>query len=561
MRARVLRALPAVVAFGFAAAGAAVVRTLGLGITRDGGQYLEVAFELASGSPTLGNAAYPLGYSLLVAAAMQVEPFAMDAAALVAQASIFVLLLSAAGLLARASAPLGAAPQALLASLGVAFLATLLPLAELELHALSDAPFGALVALHVYAVARSAEGGRASGAWLALAAAVLGFAIVVRVIGYAPLAVFTLYVAGRALQAWRSERALLERLLSCARLAATHALAWFPFVAIALAHQLAGHRVHGDRGGSRESLSLNLERAAATFPSDLGWPLLALLAFALAAIALRRAPAVRAPFAARHASAHFVVYVVAIVAAATWTKVSPVGSRFFAPYYALALAPLCALPVHVDGRARRGAIAVVAFGLAIGCAANLRQLAFAHAGIGALEADALTYHDRLGFERSRGVPEVRAFLREIAARDGGATMTMIAPLRNGGHHAALARTLLFRRAAFAEPGDDARFDRTDVEHFALRSEGPPPRELRYVDLPIGPDGNLAPESVLAAALEVMVRDRRSALWLLAPRAGDPLEHVRAIVGAPLAIAARREVGPYRAHELALVQETGASVSQ
>ncbi|MEZ4217637.1 MAG: hypothetical protein R3E88_14225 [Myxococcota bacterium] len=561
------RRAPAGVALALAVAGAFAIRELGLGVTRDGAHYLEVAFALAHGVPTLGNAAYPIGYSALVALAMQAEPFAMDAAALVAQASFLATLLAAAGLLGCAAAPLGPRAGALLASLGVAVVATCPPLVELVLHALSDAPFGALVALHAFALARHAlaraSGERGADRWLAAAALALGLAVVVRVIGYAPLAVFTLYVALRARDELRASGGA-ARARALARLAGLHALAWAPVVAIGVGHAFSGSRVHGDRGGSTEPLRLNLERAAATFPHDLGWPLLALVVAALALLAAPRARRSDATAPARWAGAHFAAYVVAIVAAATWTKVSPVGSRFFAPYYALALAPVCALPALVPlaaPRARRAAIALVACVLAGTAVWNARGLARMLAGVRAVESDALTYHDRLGFARSSGVPAVRALLREIAAAPQGVAMTVVAPLWNGGHHAALARTLLFRRVAVASPGEGARFARIDAEHFALALEGG--GALRYVDLPVGPSASdaLGPETALGAAARVLARDGLASLWVLAPRAVDPLAHVREIAGAPLAIGARREAGAYRAHRIDLVQPSGASVSQ
>ncbi|MCA9510102.1 MAG: hypothetical protein KC560_05315, partial [Myxococcales bacterium] len=72
---------------------------------------------------------------------------------------------------------------------------------------------------------------------------------------------------------------------------------------------------------------------------------------------------------------------------------------------------------------------------------------------------------------------------------------------------------------------------------------------------------LGPETALGAAARVLARDGLASLWVLAPRAVDPLAHVREIAGAPLAIGARREAGAYRAHRIDLVQPSGASVSQ
>jgi len=519
----------------------------GVGVSRDAAYYLGVAFELRFRGLGLSlEPAYPLGYPLLVAQAMRFEPFALDAARWVSLASYALTLFSAAALFRRVSGPL-------VASLAVGVLATMLPVVAAHGYALSDAPFGALVALHVFLVVRHAESRHAESrgvGWLAGAAAVAGLATVVRVIGYATICVFTCYVLWQlfTLCSRRSERL---------RLLAAHSLCYLPPAAIAVATAVSGQPVHGNRGGSTESLGLNIERALATFGADLGVALLApiLLAGVLFSARRWRATEGLAPPSPAfvYSLSMVVLYVVAVVAAATLTKVSPVGSRFFAPYYGLALLLAVAPCAFVPERWRRGVAVGLAVALLSVLVPNVRQLLALDEALNRVARGSPFYFQQ-GFRSSPSRRALRDFVTERARGAQSASISTLSPLAKRGHHEDGGRALFFTRAAVAPDGEPVRFAWLDRSRFRIwLADAPEAGGLLYVRLGLDSDDEITAESTLEAVIEVMIAERRPSHWLLVPARVDPLVHIESVLGAPLRIAEKLELGAYRAYRFEIVR--------
>jgi hypothetical protein len=520
----------------------------GVALSRDSALYLGVAVDLRfDGFALPAEPAYPLGYPLLLAQLMRFEPFAIDAARLVSWLS-YVCTIACAAAIFRRVAP------ALPASLAVALLATMLPVVVQQNHALAGAPFAALIQLHALLVILHARAtGRARIGWLAAAAAALGVATVVRVIGYAAIVVFSGYVSWLAFAARGRPRELLTMGLA-------HSLCYLPALAIALGYSVIGRPVHGYRGGSREPFGLNVERAIEAFGVDLG-PALLLPALAGVVWLAWRATRARGPDASGvdpgvvipvvYALAMFVVYVCAIVVAATVTKVSPVGSRFFAPYYGLFLVVVLAAVGLAPSRVR-GALALVlsVVLLAVGVS-NARAI---HALHGALSraAEGPLLHVQQGFRASPATRTLRDFLGPLGRGDAVTSLSVLSPLPRRGHHAEGARSLLFARAAAASRVERARFDRLAAGPWRLRlGDAPEQGGLVYVALPLDSETELTAERTLTAVLQAMVESRRAAHWLIVPAHADPIRGVEAIAGAPLRIAERRELGAYRGYAFQL----------
>jgi hypothetical protein len=480
---------------------------------------------------------------------MWFEPFGADAARLLSWLSYVLLVASAAALFRRVASPVPA-------SLGVAVLASLPAIIVQHSHALSDAPFGALIQLHVLLVVRHARArGRSRVAWLVAAAAALGVASVVRVIGYAGIVVFTGYVLWLAVGVRRRPGELAALLLP-------HALCYLPALGIAIAYSVIGRPVHGYRGGSHEPFGLNLERAVEALSSDLGASLLvpALLGVGLLAWRVWRGdaeaasdlrPAVTWPVS--YSTAMLVVYLGAILVAASLTKVSPVGSRFFAPYYGLFLVVVFGAIGLAPNSARRAISFVVSLALLGAGVSSARAIADGQRSL-ARAAEGRPLHFQKGFAASEGARQLRGFLGELGRGDAATSLSVLAPLPRRGHHVEGARSLLFVRAAVASTVESARFERLDADQWRLRlGDAPELGGLLYLALPLDSETEISAENTLTAVLHAMARSGRASHWLLVPAQVDSIRQIKAIEGAPLRIAERREIGAYRAYRFELTR--------
>lgn len=541
---------PLAVAAVFSALGYLWLDQHGVALSRDSTHYLGVAVDLRfAGFELPAEPAYPIGYPLLVAQLMRFEPFAADAARTLSWLSYVLLISCAAALFRRVADPLPA-------SLGVAVLATLPPIVAQHGYALSGAPFGALIQLHVLLVALHARArGRSRTAWLAAAAATLGLATIVRVIGYAGIVVFTGYVLWLAIDLRRRPHELAALLLP-------HSLCYLPPLSIALAYSVIGRPVHGYRGGSQEAFGLNVERAIEALTLDLGAMLLVPVLLGIGLFAwrvLRRdaeaAPDLRPPVAVPvgYAVAMLVVYLCAIVAAATLTKVSPVGSRFFAPYYGLVLVVVLGAAGLAPLRARRAISLAVSLALLAVVVSSAREIEAGHRSLARIAAGR-PFHFQQGFAASSSARPLRDFLGELGRGDESTSLSVLAPLPRRGHHKEGARSLLFVRDALASPVESARFERLGPGRWRLRlGDAPEQAGLLYLGLPLDSETDLTIERTLAAVVQVMAASSRASHWLLVPAQVDAIQHVTAIEGVPLRVAERRELGAYRGYRFALAR--------
>jgi len=533
---------PLAVAVLFSGLGFLWLDQHGVALSRDSVHYLRVAVDLRfDGFFLPAEPAYPLGYPLLVAQAMRWEPFAVDAAGRLAWVAYGTSLLCAAALARRVAGPWPAA-------LAVAVLATLPPVVVFHGYALSGAPFGALILLHTLLVVRSAEArGRTRLAWLASAAGVLGVATVVRVIGYAPIVVFTVYVLALA---WRGERNLRE----AAALGLAHSPCYLPAAGIALAYRVVGRPVHGYRGGSSEPFGLNVERALTALGEDLGWALLvpAALGAGLCLWRGRRGAGFDAAgFPVGYALAMTAVYLSAVVIAATLTKVSPVGSRFFAPYYGLVLLLVLAASGLAARRVRPAASVGVSLALLFVLVQNIDPIRSLHRGL-TERAEGTTLHFQQGFSASATTAAVREFLGDKARGERETSLSVLSPLPRRGHHDDGGRSLLLSRAAISSPVESARFARLGPGEMKLwLGDAPDSGGLRYVGLALDTEAEVTAESTIRAVAGAMIGARRSSHWLVVPRHVDPLVSVGAVAGLPMEIAERREIGAYRFYRFIL----------
>jgi len=547
-----LRWLPQATALGCAAAFLVWLRPYGLEVSRDGAHYLYLAFRMEHVAFTIDGGGYPIGYPLLLWGAMQLFPLPLDAALAIDVVSLFATLSASAWLLSRATR------QPALAALAVLALATLPPFLWIHTNALSEAPFAALVVLHVAFVVEHARSGRVRD--LILAASVAGAAVLVRYIGYALVLTFSGYVLW---QAWEARREL-RRL---AQIALAHALCWVPSAAIALAHAFAGRRVHGNRGASAEPLGLNIERAATSLWHDLGWAVsfawAVTLVLALASWrTLRRARTTQAaaPGAISVTTVGdwlrqqavlvyplllVIVYAAAIVVAATATRISPVGSRFFAPFHPLFIVVGSAGAGLARGRARRFAsVAIAAAWLAL-IAHDLRQ-PFAWRGFAPTAAsDPRTRAGMFAYAASPAARSLSAFVRERARE--GASLSNLEPVRQGGQHPALARTLLFARASLPSAAGTARYAFLGDPGFGFGVRFADGTGLDYRDLPIRAKDTLSAQALIDGVARVMEGADLHEHWLLVPIAFDPFARVAAPLRARVLPAERRDIGPYRAY--------------
>lgn len=550
LRARAGDWAPFAVAVAFAALAYLWLDQHGVALSRDSAHYLGVAVDLRfAGFELPAEPAYPIGYPLLVAQLMRFEPFAVDAARTLSWLSYGLLVVCAAALFRRVADPLPA-------SLGVAVIATLPPIVAQQGYALSDAPFGALIQLHVLLIAlHDGARGRARAGWLAAAAAALGLATIVRVIGYAGIVVFTGYVLWLAIGLRGRPRDLVGLLLP-------HSLCYLPPLAIALAYSVIGRPVHGYRGGSQEPFGLNVERAIEALALDLGLVLIvpALLGFGLFAWRVLRRdanaaselrPTVVVPVG--YAFAMLVVYLGAVVVAATLTKVSPVGSRFFAPYYGVFLIVVLGAVGLAPGRARRAVSLVVSLALVAVVLSSAREIEAGHQALSRVAAGR-PLHFEQGFAASSSARPLRDFLGERGRGDESTSLSVLAPLPRRGHHKEGARSLLFVRDASASPVESARFERLGPGRWRLRlGDAPEDAGLLYLGLPLDSETELSIERTLAAVVQVMVVSSRTSHWLLVPAQVDAIQHVTAIEGVPLRVAESRELGAYRGYRFELAR--------
>lgn len=541
---KALRSIPFLVAALCAAYAGAWLVEHGLSISRDGAHYLQVAFDVHFDGMRLGNPGYPIGYSALIALAMLGEPFPADAATWVAAFSFALVLFVCADLFYRSSRSIGVAALAVLA------LATLPAFWSSFLHALSEPAFCALVVLHAWLVARHAERRDSHFGYFVAAAVVVGAAGVVRTIGYAVLLAFTLYTFWCAFERRREPREI-------AKLVAAHALSWLPVAFIALVRGLRGTKVHGSRTESSESLALNLERTASAFPADLGWFVLAGVGLCIGLLVWRslRSPLPssfgeeeRAPrWIATYALLLVGVYVSAIIAAATLTRISPVGTRFYAPYYPLFVVLICCTPSLVPQVARRWTVLALCVGFVSLLIPDFRAVAALNREVAGIEAAELVTHHQLGFDRNAATSELPSFLRELASRRELVNIGVLAPLPKGGQHPAMARALMFRSAAVDSDGV-AGFERRGSGHFVIRySDLPSGGGLEYRDLPLLAWHDASGPTVHVALSREMGSPGRGEHWLVAPSFADPLHGLGSVPGSPLVVAESRELGAYRAH--------------
>jgi hypothetical protein len=526
----------------FSAAGFLWLDQHGVALSRDSAHYLRVAADLRfNGFFLPAEPAYPLGYPLLVAQVMRWEPFAADAARTLSWLSYGAALLSMAALGRRVAGPV-------VASLAVAVLATLPPVVGFHGYALSDPIFGALILVHTWlAVCAFDVSGRARYGWLAAAALVLGVATLVRVIGYAPIVVFTgaVLVLG-----WRDR----ARPGGWLRLALAHAPCYLPAAGVALAYSVVGRPVHGYRGGSSEPLALNVERAASALIGDLGpWLLLpACLGIVWWCWRVRgRALGPTPLWTVGYTLSLCVVYLVAVIVAATLTKVSPVGSRFLMAYYGLFLLIVLAGAGLAPAGLRRGASVVVAFALLRVLAANAEVLADTHQVL-VTQGAGSPFHFQQGFAPAETTRSIREFLGQKASGDSETSVSVLSPLPRRGHHDDGGRSLLFVRSAVASPVQSARFARLGPRVMKLwLGDAPEAGGLRYLGLDLDTESDVTAQSTLEAVARVMVQAGQSSHWLVVPYHADPIASVGAIAGAPMQIAERRQVGAYRLYRLVL----------
>jgi len=541
---KVLRSIPFLIAGLCAAWAGAWLVEHGLSISRDGAHYLQVAFDVHFDGMRLGNPGYPVGYSALIALAMLLEPFPVDAAAWVSALSFALVLFVCADLFYRASRSTAVAALAVLA------LATLPAFWSSFLHVLSEPAFCALVVLHAWLVARHAERPDSNFSYFVAAAVVVGVVGVVRTIGYAVLLAFTLYALWCAFERRREPREL-------ARLVAAHALSWLPVASIAIVRGLRGTKVHGSRTESSESLVLNLERTASAFPADLGWFALAGVGLCIGLLIWRslRAP-LPSSFSAEERAPRWIatyalllvgIYVSAIIAAATLTRISPVGTRFYAPYYPLFVVLICCTPSLVPQVARRGTVLALCVGFLSLLFPDVRAVAALNREVAAVETADLVAHHQLGFDRNPATTGLPPFFRELASGRAPVNIGVLAPLPRGGQHPAMARALMFRSAAVDSHGV-ARFERKGSGHFVIRySDLPSGGGLEYRDLPLLAWHDASGLAVHVALSREMGSPGRGEHWLLAPSFADPLHGLGSVPGSPLVVAESRELGAYRAH--------------
>jgi hypothetical protein len=241
------------------------------------------------------------------------------------------------------------------------------------------------------------------------------------------------------------------------------------------------------------------------------------------------------------------VYVGAIIAAATLTRISPVGTRFFAPYYPLFIAFVCCAPTLVPVAARRASLVVLCLGFASLVPPNLRAVEALGAEVAATEAGEFVVHHQLGFDANPWTRELRKFLHELVLQPEFAYISVLSPLPKGGQHQAMARTMLFRSSAVTWD-DSARFSRMSSGEFEIRvADTPEGGGLRYRDLPILAWHDASATTIHVALSRELDATQRRDRWVIAPAFADPMEESPEVSGSPFVVAESRDVGSYRAH--------------
>lgn len=545
---------PLGLAVAIAAASALWLAPYGLALSPDGAHYTNVALRFAYDGFSLVDPKYPVGYPLLLQFVMPFEPFPMDAA-LWLSVLCFGVTLAGVGSLARRLTSHPAWPFA--AVLACAFF---IPVWNAHLLALSEAPFTSLLILHSLCVARHLELARndakAGLGWFALAAVCVGMSAVVRVMGYALIAVFSAYAFAWVLRGTSLARTRLELL-------AAHSLSYLPALGIAIANAAAGRAVHGERppAEAAETFTVNVERVIATLGTDLGAALVATIAASLVAFFVhlhRQGTARGSTSAASLSAASLYVYLFAVVAVyvpvlivgASLAKISPIDTRFLMPIYPLLL--LLALGVARFAPTSLikigGFLSAVSFAHVIGL--GLPELARRQAEFVAVAGQPRAIHLAAGYDAGPSSRAVRSFVGEVASATPQASVSALFPMPRGGQHPRLARALLFRSSSVSEAGEPVEFEIEGANSFvmALGSSG---AALRYIDLAMTGQDARTPQTVLAAVLAVMMEYKRPEHWLLSAAAGDPLQGTGELLAAPLVILERRVVGGYNAYRFAL----------
>ena len=536
-----------------AAAAALWLAPFGLALSPDGAHYTNVALRLAYDGFALADPKYPVGYPLLLQLVMPFEPFPMDAAVWLS-VLCFGATLGAVGSLGRRIS--GQPAWAFAAVLACAFF---IPVWNAHLLALSEAPFTSLLVLHCVCIARHLElarnDSRAGLGWFALAAVCVGMSAVVRVMGYALIAAFSAYAFAWIL---RGARLAATR----GKLLAAHSLSYLPALGIAIANAAAGRAVHGERPPTQaaESFTVNVERAITTLGTDLGAALVATIAASLVAffVHLQRKGTARGSTSTASLGAAslylyllavIAVYVPVLIAGASLTRISPIGTRFLMPIYpllvllALGVARFAPTPLLKIG----GVLSAVSFLHIIGL--GVPELARRHAEFVGVAAQSRALHLAPGYDQSPSSRAVRDFIGELTSATPRSSLSALFPMPRGGQHARLARALFFRSSSVTETAGTVDFEIEGANSFLLTVDSSG-SALRYVDLAMTGQDSRTPQTVLEAVLSVMAKYKRPEHWLLSAAPGDPLEGTGELLAGPLVILERRVIGGYNAYRFA-----------
>lgn len=318
------------IAIALFAATLTLILSLGLNLTWDSNFYLIFSQAMRLNFDFSTQDIYAPGYSAMIAALTALGATTAFALALVHSASIAVVAVSVALLVRSADAP---RPFAALAGLYAAFASAGSIIFQ---AAWTEAPFTAwLAACTAVAVLIWRRKLKAS-LWYFLT---LGVLPLIRFIGMFPVGVLSMAAALRLSDVSRL------RLLSLARIGAAIALAFGPVAAFALSTLLRDDCVFGCRPPSAVGLEQNLASVSETFiealPELAAGALMLLAAFVVRAVSSIKQP-VTCAGTEWAAWAIPLAVIVATTAGQLYTsstvEIDPIGQRYFAPLYPLALA-------------------------------------------------------------------------------------------------------------------------------------------------------------------------------------------------------------------------------
>jgi hypothetical protein len=236
-------------------------------------------------------------------------------------------------------------------------------------------------------------------------------------------------------------------------------------------------------------------------------------------------------------------------------KISPIGTRFLMPIYPLVWVLVLGVARFAPKPLRGIAAVLPLLSIAHTAGIGIPELAKRNAEFGSTALQASATHIPVGFDASPSARAVSAFIGEVARSDAP-SLSSIFPMPRGGQHARLARSLLFRESSVGS----ARFDLATADELSLTfgdgASGPSSR-LSYVDLPITGQDSLDPQTLLGHLFTAMLDRERDAHWLLTPVGGDPLRRTGDLVGGPLVLRERRELGAYNAYRFELRSPSSA----